>query len=520
MACPFDWRGMHDMPTETKPIIRSPKARRDVSQSVVVPLYAKSEGAIFNFLAADFAGGVAPYPYVDVTNGDGAIIGERSVRVAAWTCLYLYGVLNEDRRPKEWTDDAGARLRVLADWLLTQQAGSPTESQTLLSLIGPTLSSQLEYGGFLTAEATPTTLLATVYSEDVGTGGLALLRAYQMLGDAVYQEGYRRAATCLRRMQSGGKLTTKYAALTAAGGRYDSGMWSHKLEVRDPTGLGGGSAGTITGMVLRLVVSTPNFSTAPPERSVGFCQWPIDFDALPAGATIIFRFTGHYENAGGAAVVTTFRLRYGPIATQEESSIDGAVIMAVEANGASGDFYEAASIARPTGLQWLSLSGETTDFGTHIKAGLIGIEVVSSATDNAIFVVETDDFNGTNDGAEVLHHEHTIDFDTLTGATVTMTYVAALTYQGASPFGGTMRLRLGGTRDAADGTEIMAFTSTDFFVPDANLGIYSDFDGVPIIRRTFTMARPSGVQNIKFTNEGDADSSMKLRQATLLIRGS
>jgi hypothetical protein len=267
-------------------------------------------------------------------------------------------------------------------------------------------------------------------------------------------------------------------------------------------------------MVIPLVPSTPNFSEGA-ERSIGFSSWLFDFDALPAGDTVVLRLTGEYLSAGGAANVATYHLRLGAYADTDESGLVGtsSIILSVEANGAEGDLHGAVAIARPTGLHWLTLTGETSVFSSNIRGGLVGVEVVSSATDNTIVVAENDDFNNYPSGEE-LHKEHTVDFDVLSGANVTITFATSLGWQ-TSPQG-TIRLRLDGTRGLPDGTEIMAITSTDFL----GVGMAVDWNNTPILHETFTMARPSGVHNLKFTNEDGVGGAVRLRSSLVIIRGS
>jgi hypothetical protein len=216
--------GLPAIPPAHKPRANAPDEQQ------VIPLYQQSEGAIFNLGLK-----LAPYRYLDVTEGDGEVLGEQDVRTAAWWCIYLHGILNEDRRPKAWLDVAETKLRELADFLLGHQLGSEHADDDVTESIGTSGENDLEYGGFVTLVSdSAEELLGSVYSEDVGLGGLALLRAYQTLGDLKYRAGYLAALTCLRRMQCGGKLTTRYATQTLSGeGRLNTGMWSHKLDITD-----------------------------------------------------------------------------------------------------------------------------------------------------------------------------------------------------------------------------------------------------------------------------------------------
>lgn len=350
------------MPPGAPSLIISPKSRKDVRITQAVPLYQGSEAAVLNMLAAEHGGGVAPYPYVDVTSGDGAVIGSPSVRTAAWTMLYLYGLINEDRRPSGWRSLARTKLRSLADWLLTQQAGSPVQDVALSAMLGPTADTDTEYGGFLVPEAVPTFLLATVYSEDLGACGLALLRAYQTLGEPRYQEGYRRALTCMRRMQSGGKLSSKYAATTEDGGRYNSGMWTHKLEIRDSTGSGGG--GIVNAAVSFTEPASFSFgaaSTDPEVHNTRGCV--VNWDEIP-GTTLTCTLSALIAVDTG-----TFTLR-AITGVALTAATTGTELCAVIASSSSVTYLSASvDVAKPIGTSLLVFTGQKS-----VGAAVVSVE--------------------------------------------------------------------------------------------------------------------------------------------------
>lgn len=281
---------------------------RDIQEHI--ELYKLSEAAIFNLLVAE-KGGIAPYRYLDVTGGDGAVIGSRDIGVAAWACIYLGKLLAEDSRPLVWITKAQAKLRELADYLLSQQCGSPTEDSNITNTIGTTGPNDTEYGGFPRLQDSPVTLLGSVYSEDVGTCGLALLYAYQRLGDIKYRNGYRAAVTCLRRLQQGGKLQTQYAAsaagMTAGDGRYHSGAWAHKMDITDPLGQGGGAQGqggaygiALTSFNVASDLASIAMTGPTPETQTAF--WMIDYGSLP-GTRMRVVISGYFKNQGAAHTV-------------------------------------------------------------------------------------------------------------------------------------------------------------------------------------------------------------------------
>lgn len=174
-----------------------------------------AEAQIFNFLCeqpvrdANWPGGfrlgLPPYDYVDVTNGgvgalapnpqtDTVVGGSTgySVLCAGETCRYLYGIINDNKRPLRWISVAKTKLRELADWLITKQRGfgiAPTATKTNDGLWGGVVSQDsLSFNGYIAV--------------DNASAGLALLYAFRVLGDAKYLVSAKASASFLRNMQA------------------------------------------------------------------------------------------------------------------------------------------------------------------------------------------------------------------------------------------------------------------------------------------------------------------------------
>lgn len=135
--------------------------------------------------------------------------GDESVEAAAWGALYLVGLIQEAKRPYRWIATARAKLVTLADWLVTNQAGST--------------NADLIWGGFLRGDG-------YYYTEDAGAAGLALLGAYEIVGDNNYLVAATKCAWFLRTCQCGDKLTTRPSSTDAAGSNAKHwGAWTHRL---------------------------------------------------------------------------------------------------------------------------------------------------------------------------------------------------------------------------------------------------------------------------------------------------
>lgn len=169
-----------------------------------------AEALIFNFLCeipvrdAAWPGGIryglAPHNLIDVTNGGpGALAVDTvtqglgySVQAAGETCRYLYNVINHNLRPLRWISVAKAKLRELADWLITKQRGfgiSPASTKTSDGLWGGIASQDPNVG-------------TRYVSADNSAAGLALLYAFRVLGDAKYLVSTKASASFLRNMQA------------------------------------------------------------------------------------------------------------------------------------------------------------------------------------------------------------------------------------------------------------------------------------------------------------------------------
>ncbi len=259
-ACPADARGFtdDDMLGARQAIPKAGKSRPadQTREASVIPLYQKAEAEVFNLLVAHKGTGVPPNRWVMMGgtggNADGGVgIGDGKVLttdvavdldVCSWTAIYLYELLAEDSRPLSWVAPGTAKLRSMADTLLANQIGSPTLRTGITSLIGTLTATSLNYGGlayttnmggFIVGSAglhdegpwertsgVPNGFTATdkanCYSGTTAVAGVALLRAYQFLGDKKYRDGYLRVATWLHRALYGELVATGYIDINSA----------------------------------------------------------------------------------------------------------------------------------------------------------------------------------------------------------------------------------------------------------------------------------------------------------------
>lgn len=138
-----------------------------------------------------------------------AIAGSTGVMGAAWTAIYLHGLVAEDRRPYEMVARARAGLATIADWLLTRIYAYPGRT-------GGLTSAHPGWGGFAYDGAVAGSS-AVFYATHVASAGLALLRAYQIHGTSGYLDAARAAAWFCRNAQCGGKLSTEFSSSDSAG---------------------------------------------------------------------------------------------------------------------------------------------------------------------------------------------------------------------------------------------------------------------------------------------------------------
>lgn len=181
-----------------------------------IDTYEIPEAQLLNLVTA-----YAPAETLDVTNGAGVPITTPGSRwqSAAWTCLYLYDLIAENKRPARWLTLARTVLGILGDYLYTGMKGGPAG--------GAFTNVDLPWGAFNRDDAGGSEIYA---SEDSGAAGLALLRAYQVLGAAKYLTGARACAWFLRSAQCGDKLIYRPSSTDAAGASVKHfGVWSHSI---------------------------------------------------------------------------------------------------------------------------------------------------------------------------------------------------------------------------------------------------------------------------------------------------
>jgi hypothetical protein len=177
--------------------------------------YERAEWEVFNFLSDNYRDEA-----VDFTSdgGPATIAAVSKARGPGWTGVYLYDLIVEAKRTHRMVALAKAKLREVADYLLTLQYAGPHRP-------GSITDADARWGGFEDTGATSGngTLWTT---RDTAVAGLALLRAYQVHGTSTYLGAARAALWYLRGAQCGGKVSAAYSSVDAAAiTRWDSGTW-------------------------------------------------------------------------------------------------------------------------------------------------------------------------------------------------------------------------------------------------------------------------------------------------------
>ena len=161
----------------------------------------------------------APDDVFDVTAGPMPASAPDTFQAAAWAAIYLYHLIVEDQRPGHWITFATSLLRSLATWLYENQHAGPAGA-------GGRTSDDIRWGSYNRG----TVQQEDFYVEDSGAAGLALLRAYQLLGDSRYLDGARACAWFVRSMQCGDLLVSRPSSTDSAGSSVKHwGMWSHRF---------------------------------------------------------------------------------------------------------------------------------------------------------------------------------------------------------------------------------------------------------------------------------------------------
>lgn len=206
------------------------------------------EEAVFTYLTGQpvkdagwtggFRLGVPPHDFIDCTNGGfgapaanpATLNTAYSIMAAGETCRYLYGIVNEGKRPGSWIAAAKVKLRQLADWLITKQRG-----------FGVSAASTKTNDGLWGALASPDPVTNAYVATENAAAGLALLFAFRSLGDAKYLISARASASALRNLQAQvspylGALPNSTSAIGSTDDRFKPDallaleMWSELLK--------------------------------------------------------------------------------------------------------------------------------------------------------------------------------------------------------------------------------------------------------------------------------------------------
>jgi hypothetical protein len=179
--------------------------------------YEVAEWAIFNFLSDNYRNEA-----VDFTSDGGprTVAATSVARGPGFTGICLYDLIAEDKRPRRMITLAKAKLKEIADYLLTVQFAGPHRTNGVTD-------ADARWGGF-SDDGSLTGSISTWTTQDCAAAGLALLRAYQVHGTAAYLGAARAALWYLRGVQCGGRLTSLWTStgIFGAGSRYNSGTWA------------------------------------------------------------------------------------------------------------------------------------------------------------------------------------------------------------------------------------------------------------------------------------------------------
>lgn len=236
---------------------------------------------------------------VDITSGPIARsftgLGH-GVMAAAWTAIYCYGVITENRRPVSFVNRARALLRTCADFLLgVQFRDAPT--------------AEVYYGGF--AQGSPSANPAIIDVRLTASGGLALLRAYQVHGTADYLTGSRAAAWACRTLQCGGKLFIGASSSDSAGvAIVQHGAFTLRVSVDVNVGIGEFDHFYALDSLIaleflqafRTVVGDESIGSAAPDSGLTFVVSRACLVSESVAEALAFWKAGVFDTVGGATI--------------------------------------------------------------------------------------------------------------------------------------------------------------------------------------------------------------------------
>jgi len=137
---------------------------------------------------------------------------------AAFSALYLAGIVDEDERPVSWIDAARVKLREAGDLLRRLQCGDPT------SRFASRTIDDARYGALPSGPGP-----AVWRADNTALAGLALLRCYRILGDQAYLDAAVRCGHAMRNHQRCDAFAYAYT-VDASGNRAYVGGWPYYVE--------------------------------------------------------------------------------------------------------------------------------------------------------------------------------------------------------------------------------------------------------------------------------------------------
>lgn len=162
--------------------------------------YQVDEGEILNFLSRAVANRAR---YESVVGGTPAPVPGGMLAAFGWIARYLYGLINENKRPVVMLTKARELLRTIATVLLSRQRG--------FGITSGGKAFDPWYGAFLASGD-------TVYiTNDIAACGLAMLHAYRTFGTGTYLDSARAAANYLRNVQGIGAHGAWFTSSDALG---------------------------------------------------------------------------------------------------------------------------------------------------------------------------------------------------------------------------------------------------------------------------------------------------------------
>jgi hypothetical protein len=228
----------------------------------------------------------------------------------------------------------------------------------------------------------------------------------------------------------------------------------------------------------------------------------VNWDAVP-GSQVKVRVYGRFVTSGGT---TTIKVRVGA-STPDQPENTGTVELTFTTTGT--EFVAAASgfFAKPGGQSYLRVTGINSLASQTVQVDGLVVVIESDVDHSAILLNNNRSNTRASFFPEVVVKEWIVDFDRFgEGSQLLVDLTLSVLTVGDDK---TIRLRIGGTTGAVNGTSVLSFVNP----------IHQPAGSGRTVNTGTTIARPTGLQPVKLTLQTNDGFEVDVKDVSIILSG-